>query len=149
MDGAPWTPEVTVRTDESGAFRFPTVKDGPCALRVGGNGLKITEEVRIDFRGPSLRQDLEVEPCGALEVRVVTADGSPPPEARVRAYRAGAVGALTRTTGPDGRLLVPALPAGEWDVTVLIPGQARAKQWAKVEAGDRAALTFQADGPPR
>lgn len=149
QSGAAWAPEITVRTDASGGFRFPTVRDGPCVLRVGGNGLRIADGLRIDFRGPSLRQDLEVEPCGALEVTVLDTDGLPVQGTSVRAYRAGGYGSLARRTGPDGRVSIPALPAGDWDVTVVLPGQPRAKQWATIEAGERAALTFQADSPPR
>ncbi len=82
------------------------------------------------------------EVSGRLQGRVTTREGQPIAGVEVTATSTNLLGRRTATTGTDGRFLIPALPAGTYDVTARRVGfQPLTVQRVPIRLGETANLS--------
>jgi CSLREA domain-containing protein len=112
-----------VRTDSGGAYRFEDVPNGSFAVRAIEPRTGLVSEALVTVAGDAVAvTPLQLAAVGSLLVQARFTDGSVAANASVVLDSAAYTGprAVGRT-GVDGRLFLPAVPAGAFTVSVTNP----------------------------
>jgi hypothetical protein len=118
----------TATTDARGAFRLPEVGNGAWTLSATGKGYATAQrDVKVD--GAAVEGlEIRLDPTQGVTIVALLANGHPPDRIQVAAidadgrtvasgiYRIGRIG--TSPTEENGRVRIPEVPAGQWQLLV-------------------------------